>query len=56
MQGKAISTVVSEHVYLELRLNLTRLSLSQDLQVTRDLTKYRMKKRQRKERVTIEGR
>lgn len=32
-------------MYLELRLNLTRLSLGQDLQVTRDLTKDRAQDR-----------
>lgn len=48
MQSEATSTIVSEHVYLELRLKLTRLSLGQDLQVTRDLTKDRMKGKKRK--------
>lgn len=45
MQSEAGWHTVSEHVYLELRLNLTRLSLGQDLQVARDLTKDRTKDR-----------
>ena len=49
-------------MYLELSLNLTRLSLGQDLQVTRDLTKDRMKERgweekgKRRGDMTTEGR
>lgn len=41
-------------MYLELSVDLTRFSLGQDLNVTRDLTGKRMKERKRKECVTIE--
>lgn len=42
------SDTVRQHVYLELSLDLTRLSLGQDLNVTRDLTENKTKERKRK--------
>ena len=49
MQNKQL-LAVSELLYLQFRLNLTRLSLGQDLQVTRDLKKNRMKEKRREEK------